>query len=282
MDEREQLLSDLRKIKQNQFRLNEEEKAKDYVPLMLKYIGDTNPELRDYLIYKTFYKWIIEIKCLREEELRYILFTVLDPNHLFYGLEHECDDSVFTRSFSALVVALVLAYHRDKPFLEYKEFLMIKDNLINYYGKEKDLRAHVKGKGWADAVSHGADALDELIACKESNEKICCEVLGVIENMLLNGKYIFCEEEDERITCVVFRIIKDKLISDQFINKWIEGLVRHYKEKNNNIGERITRINIKNFIRSLYFRLIYFNSNLELINNVLRAETKLNSFVRAE
>ena len=43
---------------------------------------------------------------------------------------------------------------------------MIKNNLISYYSKEKDLRTYVEEWGWADAVSHGADALDELIACE--------------------------------------------------------------------------------------------------------------------
>jgi hypothetical protein len=53
---REQLIIDLQRIEKNDYELSSGEQLKDYVKLMLENIGDPLPELRDDLIYSTFYK----------------------------------------------------------------------------------------------------------------------------------------------------------------------------------------------------------------------------------
>lgn len=275
MEEREQLFIDLQRIKGNQFKLNTGERAKDFISSMLNNIGDPNPELRDFLIYKTFYQWILILDYFSEEELLNILFVVIDQKHLFYKIGNEKDDSVFKRSFSVLVVALILGYHRKKAILSNKEFLKVKDSLVKYYWEEKDLRSYIDGKGWADAVSHGADALDELIACKECNEQICYEILKVIKRKLLNEKYLFYQEEDERIACAIIRIIDSQLLSYKSIHMWIEELVSEGERINN----RLVRINLKNFIRSLYFRLIHSENHFDSINKIISIEKNLNAFL---
>lgn len=55
-NEKEQLKLNLRSIKDNEYNLGENENINDYVNLMLKYIGDNDPEVRDELIYTTFSK----------------------------------------------------------------------------------------------------------------------------------------------------------------------------------------------------------------------------------
>ncbi|MFW6281065.1 MAG: DUF2785 domain-containing protein, partial [Halanaerobium sp.] len=78
---------------------------------------------------------------------------------------------------SVLLISLILAYNNDQPFIEEKLFLEVKDNLLKYYKKENDLRGYTLENGWADGISHAADAFDELIACEESNREINLEVL---------------------------------------------------------------------------------------------------------
>lgn len=277
MEEREQLILDLQRLKENQFKLSGEDRAGKYLPLMLKYIGDPDADLRDHLIYKTFHRWIYIYKYFGVKELRDTLSIMMDEEHLFYNIGSEGDDSVFTRTFSALVVALILAYHREEPFLDNKEFINIKDRFLDYYSKEKDLRSFVAGKGWADAVSHGADVLDELVACRECDEKLCFDVMRVVKDKLLNEKYSFYEEEDERLTCAVARIIKDNKLSYEEISLWLEDLVKEARA----MKIRVVKINIKNFIRSLYFRLMDYNKNLSIIDNIFNAVQDLNSFLEA-
>lgn len=275
--EKKQLKANLLKILENKYELTEGKKAWDYVPIMLKNIGDVDSELRDDLIYSTFSQWICEKDYFSNEELCDILSTVMDDNHLFYHIGNENDDTVFTRTFSVLVIALILYKHGEKQFLEPDMFIKVKDNIIKYYTKEKDFRGYTVEKGWAHGAAHGADVLDELVERKECNETIHHEILDAIEKALQNGKYIFSHEEDERITNAVYNIIEKNLIGYESIINWIEGLTQCCDWERSH-SQYITRVNTKNLIRSLYFRLLHKKSPVELIDTLREIEKKLNNY----
>lgn len=278
---REKLLSDLREIQQNEYRLENRDKIKKYGELMLEYIGDPDPELRDILIYRTFYHWILEKEYFSENELLEILKTAQDEKHLFYKIGNENDETIFNRAFSVLLIALILAYHRKHSFIEQNLFLEIKDNLLKYYKNENDLRGYTVKNGWADGISHAADAFDEFIACQESSREVNLEVLEAIKEMLSNESHIFKEEEDERITNIVFRIIKDNLLTESELINWIESFAE-FQKPDPNRKKRTARINLKNFSRSLYFRVLHseVKSKPRLRETLIRSEKKLNSFIR--
>ncbi len=281
MNKREKLLIDLREIQQNEYKLENRKKSKEYGELMLEYIGDPDPELRDILIYRTFYHWILEKEYFSENELLKILKTAQDEKHLFYKIGNKNDHSIFTRAFSVLLIALILAYHRKNSFIDYNLFLEIEDNLIKYYKNENDLRGYTEKNGWADGISHAADAFDELIACEESSREDILEVLKALKEMLSNEKHIFKEEEDERISNVVFRIIKNDLLTETELINWIESFAE-FQKPDTNRKKRTSRINLKNFSRSLYFRLLHseVKSKPRLRETLIRSEKKLNSFIR--
>lgn len=278
INEKDQLKADLQRIKKNNFELAEGESANDYLSLMLKYIGDIDPELRDDLIYMTFCEWICEKEYLSEKELTDILLTLMDNNHLFYYIGNCENDTVFTRTFSVLVIVLVLYAHRKKPFLGRDLFIKTKDNLIRFYQEENDFRGYMEDKGWAHGAAHGADAMDELLQCDECDEAICQEILEAIQRVLYNGKYSFSYEEDERMARVIMRIIKGNCMSSDALNKWIEGLSQCC-EWDRSRKRYVTRINTKNFVRCLYFKLMHYDSTLDIIKTIFKAEEKLNRFL---
>lgn len=275
--EKKQLKVDLLKIRDNKYELTNGEKAWNYAPLMLKYIGDSDSELRDDLIYSTFYQWICERKYFSNEDLCHVLSTVIDEDHLLYHIGNENDDTVFTRTFSALVIALILYKHGEKQFLEPDMFIKVKDNIIKYYTKEQDFRGYTAEKGWAHGAAHGADVLDELVERKECSEAIHHEILDAIKKALHNGRYIFSHEEDERITNVIYNIIEKNLIGYESISNWIEGLTQCCDWERSH-SQYITRVNTKNLIRCLYFRLLHKESTLDLVNTLRIIEKKLNNF----
>lgn len=280
-NKREQLLLDLRRIQGNEFQITQGEKVWDYVPLMLQYIGDNDSELRDDLIYSTFYEWMFERKYFSKEELLKILITLMDENHLFYNMGNDEDDTVLTRSFSVLNIVLILYYHMENPFLEYDMVMKTKENLIKYYKTEKDLRGYLGEMGWAHVAAHGADAMDVLVQSKECDDIIIREILDAIKKVLYNEKYLLCNEEDERITRVVFRIIRENMISNQLFSDWIEGLGEccDWERKR---SQYVARVNTKNFIRCLYFKLMHYDSSLDIINTVFKVEERLNRFLELD
>ncbi|NCF68860.1 MAG: DUF2785 domain-containing protein [Chloroflexi bacterium] len=54
-------------------------------------------------------------------------------------------DTVFTRTFSMLIVASVLNAHRRHPSLPDSELQVIKSKILRYLKGEKDLRGYVPG-----------------------------------------------------------------------------------------------------------------------------------------
>ena len=96
-NEKQQLIIDLRRIRDNDYNLNEGEMASHYLDLMLKYIGDPDPELRDGLIYLTFVYWIEDKKYFSNEELCDLLNILISEDHLFYNIGSENIQFRFTK-----------------------------------------------------------------------------------------------------------------------------------------------------------------------------------------
>ncbi|MDG0875931.1 DUF2785 domain-containing protein [Paenibacillus thiaminolyticus] len=252
-EQRITFMRNLQRIQKEDYRLREGERLQDVAALMLQYIGDPDPELRDDLIYSTFYHWIIKKKSFTEAELRSLLTVLTDDGHLFYHIGSEGDSTVFTRSFSVLPIALIVRRHRQEPFLDLAEFQHVKHSLIRYVQEEKDLRGYVNEGGWAHSAAHAADALTELVQCPECDAEGRLQVLAAVQGMLHNGSHIFNEEEDERIACIVDTIMDQELLPPQEIERWIAGLAEcgSWSRARNN---RFAQVNSKNLVRCLYFR----------------------------
>ena len=73
-------------------------------------------------------------------------------------------DSVFRRSFSALVLPSASPATTSRPLVPGGKVLEWGDRVATWLLRERDLRGFVPGKGWAHAVAHGADALGTLAA----------------------------------------------------------------------------------------------------------------------
>ncbi|MER2037224.1 MAG: DUF2785 domain-containing protein [Solibacillus sp.] len=276
-DTRTKLMLDLQRIEKDEYQLREGEKHQDFLPLLLQYIGDPEAELRDNLIYPMFYMWIKEEKRFSEEELRRLVTVLTNEGHLFYKIGSEDDPSVFTRTFSALPIALIVQRHRQNPFLNQMDFEQLMHAMLRYYKEEKDLRGYLTEGGWAHSASHGADVFVELVQCKECSLQMLRQVLGAISGMLHNGKHIFSDEDDERMVNIVDIMIDKELLPQQEIANWISGLAECCNLPRSR-SQVIARVNSKNFLRSLYFRRGHDSRENELNTILLRTESKLNRF----
>lgn len=278
-DSREQLQMDLQRIEAADYQLGEDEVIWDYITRMLQHIGDPQPELRDELIYPTFYAWIIARQLFNKEELRHLMSVLIDEQHLLYHIGNEGDSTVFTRTFTVLVVTLLLQRHVQHPFLDQTEYDQVKNSLIRYYKEEKDLRGYLAEGGWAHGAAHGADALKELVKCRESDANVQLEVLAAVQGVLYNGWQMFSDEEDERICSIVETIIVNQLIDQPLLLEWMNQLDLCCSWPRSH-SQFITRVNTKNCLRSLYFRLIHMDRGTAYIDSILKLEAKLNKFAQ--
>lgn len=249
-----ELKNTLQRISDNEYKLLEEINYEELTSEMLAKIGVTDPELRDDLIYMVMANWIMD-DIYNKEELKQIFKICLDEDHLYYKLGEKKGDSVFTRTFSALILAVL--YHKDYEidFLNLQEFQEGAEKVINYYSKEKDLRGYIKEKGWAHSAAHGADILLEIAKSKKAKKRILMELLKAIIDKSQIEEYIYFNGEDERIARAVKNAMKNVNLDDELLNKWFRDLTDIESFEDRNKQDTII-FNLKNILKSLYFEVI--------------------------
>lgn len=259
MDERQptgELRDRLEALAEEEFPAPDHRTRQELIPLMLAQLGNSDPHLRDELIYTAFAVWIWKRGALTPEELAEILNTVLDERHLFYRLGEADSDSVFTRSFSALLLALILFSDREqRAFLSNTRILKIKAELLHYLAEERDRRGYVEGKGWAHAVAHTADALDELVQHPALGAEALLAVLGAVRDVFCEADSVYTLGEEERMATVVLAVKERELVQKEVWRRWLQGFTEAVTAVDGLPEALRIRSNVKNFLQSLYFRL---------------------------
>ncbi len=242
----------LSNIKDNEYMLLENENYFDIAKHMLYHIGSLDSKLRDNLIYATFYMWV-DRNILSYDELTKLLYIALDSEYLFYKIKDIDDTSVFKRSFSVLIVALVLWKNNDIEFLLEKDIKYIYINLIKYMSDEKDLRGYVKSHGWADSRAHLADAISELVKSKHIKSEEILMILNHIKDLTSLSITGTVSNEGERFNAVITNILNKKLVSHIEFVDWINSYNNIKKEKD---YSRLinSNMNIKSFLYPMYLR----------------------------
>lgn len=178
---------------------------------MLDNIGNPDPYLRDKLIYTVFAHWLVKSDIMNNR-LSTILPIILDEKHLFFKIGEEESDSVFTRSFSVLLLACLLFNHRKNHLFTIEQIKKMHEKINAYFLSEKDLRGYIKEKGWAHAVAHAADAIDGLALSSELEYSELKELLEIIYTKICSGSYLYINEEDERLVTAIISILSRHIL----------------------------------------------------------------------
>lgn len=96
-------------------------------------------------------------------------------------------------------------------------------------------------------------------------------MLKVIKSKVLFSDCVYSRNEDERMALPVLRIFKKKLLGDQQVINWIGGFGPQLEEKRKTLSDsnRLNiRLNVRNFLRSLYFRLRFENMGDRFQKNI--------------
>jgi len=262
----EQLKQLLIEVKDNDYNVPSGVDVDGVIADMLRLIGHTDAELRDALIYSTFMEWAEFKGVISTDQMKQILNTSLSDTHLFFRIGEKDTDSVFTRSFSALLINVALCVHDERPFLSVKEIHEIKEIVFQYISQEKDYRGYVDGKGWAHAVAHIADALLTIAGVEKAidvdgayciGREGLLEVLQAVKALVCNKEYVYATEEDERLVTAFMVVTDHKILTTEELINWIDSFNMADNEywKGTMPDDYYLHVNRKNFMRSLYFRL---------------------------
>ncbi|NDI36538.1 DUF2785 domain-containing protein [Chengkuizengella sediminis] len=273
-----QLKELLIEIKNNEWKIPEEVDPYQLSLKMMENIGSTDLELRDHLIYSGLWTMISK-KIITEDQMKEILALSLSEKHLFYNVGVKEDDSVFNRAFSILIVAAVIWFHNQngEKLLAEEEVLKVHRDVVRYTKSEQDIRGYVEQKGWAHSTAHAADALDELAICSSLKQSELMEILEVIKEKVSINDYTYINEEDERLVTAVINIVKRNILSEGELVIWVKSFEKFEKTNVYHVDDCIT-FNIKNFMRSLYFRLKNLQPNEKILNAIEEVLESVNKF----
>lgn len=249
-------------------------KSKDLDQLiiqMVEHIGSTDAELRDKLIYTSFY-YFTKDGYLNHKQMEYLIETCLDQKHLFLDIGSTNDDSVFTRAFSTLVIALILDRDREEQFLSKETALKSIESSILYLQKEEDTRGYVEEKGWAHSIAHGADLLAEAVKHPLFDLVLASECLNTIGRCILKDT-AYIDEEDERLIYALIALL-EKGMEENLLKEWITNLSNRVSEIKNTTGYSPyffrMNTNLNQFLKSLYFRLLFLNDGIQTRHEIER------------
>jgi hypothetical protein len=218
-------------------------------------LGSSNPVERDEVAYPVLATWIGE--GVYDDLL--ISFGDSLCDGLLIGLGEHDDDTVFRRSFTALVLAECVRRDNVAHVLPVDVVLNWADRALGWYVREQDLRGWVDQLGWARALAHGADLLAAFAQSRHLGSVHLGVLLDVIcERMMFSSARVLTDGEDDRLAAAGLTILQRNLVTQDQLDTWVEalgqGLIRPRGYSRDAWPSPSAR-NTSAFIRALYVHL---------------------------
>ena len=216
-------------------------------------LGDPDPHLRDGIAYPTLATWVSE--GVYDDLLEGLGDGM--TSGLTVGLGERDTDSVFRRSFSALVLAECISRANDAHQLGPEVLLRWGDRAAGWLVRERDVRGFVPGKGWAHAVAHGADVIGVLAASPAVGRLELTVLLDVIgDRLLIQTDHRFVDGEDDRLAAATMGILRRDVVSLEVIEPWLTRLTIAAGDVTS-AGQSAMAHNAQGFLRALHLQLAF-------------------------
>ncbi len=185
-------------------------------------LGSTRPEVRDGTAYPALATWIG--RGVYDDLLPGLGDGMVAG--LSAGLGERGTDSVFRRSFSALILGECLERDNDQHLLPGAKVLDWGDRIAVWFLTERDTRGFVPGKGWAHAIAHGADS---IAALGESHHLSAAEhavLLDVLAERLLEqpADEPLASGEVDRMAQAAIRILRRDTLGTDVLEPWVHRI----------------------------------------------------------
>ncbi|WP_110208735.1 DUF2785 domain-containing protein [Nocardioides daejeonensis] len=184
-------------------------------------LGSTDPGRRDRTAYEVLAGWISRG-----------VYDDLLPGlgdgmaaGLERGLGEVGTDSVFRRSYSALVLTECIERDNRTGALTADRILTWGDRLAGWFLGERDLRGFVPGKGWAHALAHGSDAIGAIADSPHldlAELTVLLDVLG--ERVVLPTGMVIEAGEPDRLAAATLRILRRDLVPLELFEPWTQRI----------------------------------------------------------
>lgn len=217
-------------------------------------LGDADPHVRDDIAYSVLQTWI------KEGVYDELLIGLGDGLALGLrkGLGEDGTSSVLRRSFSAGVLADVIARENITHSLHPAAVLTWADQAVAWLLAERDLRGWIPAQGWANAVIHGADVLGALSASRHLGADELPVLLDVVaERLSTSTPHRFTADEGQRLSYATMSVLHRDLISIDALEGWLERLAVAWRDESTYPAPgAIARANTVDYLRALHLQLL--------------------------
>lgn len=248
-----ELVNLLKQIKEDKFIFNDEINKSQLAKDLLTSIGDHDSFIRDGLVYPTLAN-LLYYDNLPKEEIIEITRILISDKGMKFDMPNYYDFSVLTRSFSILTLVIIVYRQRNDKILPDELFNELYSEFLDYFQNETDFRGYVDEVGWAHSVAHSADLFKQFFKCNELGEKEFKIMFEHIKNRFMINTYVFISDEDERMVTAIVEGIYRNVLSKEFLIEWINSF-KSFEKLAKFPEDYNVDINIRNLLRSLYFRL---------------------------
>ena len=223
---------------------------------LVAYLDSTDPVQRDEWGYGILVRWILmghyDTAALRDLTARLL------PG-LQVGIGEHGTDSVFGRSFRALVLGAILEYDLEHLFLDAPEVHASLEAALTYLEREQDVRGFVPGKGWAHALAHTGDWLGSLARHPKVGTDDQTRILEVMAaKIAAPTDHALIHHEPSRLAVPAFELIRRQELDPSVLHAWIEGIMTVLDarlQRQFTGGMDASRANVEAFFASLYLLL---------------------------
>ena len=220
---------------------------------LTRMLGEPDPDVRDGIAYPTLATWI-------QRGVYDDLLPGLGDgmaSGLAVGLGDRGTDTVFRRSYSALVLAECIRRDNGRPLVPGGKVLEWGDRIATWLLRERDHRGYVAGKGWAHALANGADALAVLAGSPHLAKPELTVLLDVIaDRVLAKTDRLFASGEPDRLAAATVAVLRREVLPLSIVEPWIARLAAATGAQRAGAGDPYLHSgNAEAFLRALYLQL---------------------------
>jgi hypothetical protein len=217
-------------------------------------LGETDPRRRDGIGYSVLATWV---STGVYDDLLEGLGDGMTAG-LRRGLGESGTDTVFRRSFSALVLAEVVGRSNQAGRVSPETLMRWGDRVFGWFVRENDLRGYVPGKGWAHAVAHGADVLRALADNDAMGRLELTVLLDVIADRLMTPTTErLVHGEDDRLAAATMAVLRRNVLGLEVLEPWLarvaDGAVMN--DADDSVDPFLVTGNVQAYLRALHLQL---------------------------
>ena len=185
-------------------------------------LGSTRPEVRDGTAYPALATWID--RGVYDDLLSGLGDGMITG--LSVGMGESGTDTVFRRSFSALILAECLERDNEQHLLPGAKIMDWGDRIAVWFLSERDSRGFVPDKGWAHAIAHGADTIGALGGSPHLAGAEHAVLLDILAERLLQqpADEPLVAGEPDRIAHAAMRILRRNTLGVDVLEPWVHRI----------------------------------------------------------